>query len=73
LVRLEAIWFLVTNKRHHNHVKDAFSFQNQFRFLAAYLVELAQRINQLIVTNQENSSYIQHEERNFPKSSNLRE
>jgi hypothetical protein len=37
---------------------DVFSFQNQFRFLAAYLVELAQRINQLIVTNLRHSKLL---------------
>jgi hypothetical protein len=57
---------------------DVFSFHNQFWFLAGCLVGLAQRIFQLIVTNLrhsklctfENSSNIQHEKRNFPKSSN---
>jgi hypothetical protein len=55
---------------------DVFSFQNQFWFLAAYLVGFPQRITQLIVTNLRHSklllnisSYIQHERHDFPKSS----
>jgi hypothetical protein len=54
---------------------DIFSFQNQFWSLGIYLVGLAQRFSQLIVTIIRNSkfyvtsSYIKHEKCNFPKSS----